>query len=167
MQRLSFFLKTAASRLWRMPFRLCLLVTLLLHSVGEEYPFSNFPMYSNFQREARVVWVSDENGDPVPTNDYFGRRTSTIKKIFDTRISEGRREAKRADAPVPTNDEVAPAAAARVLEDLWKGRRGDKLEKSGVAELRFMERVIRFEGDRFVESEVQLASMPVPDLAEE
>lgn len=162
MKRVIDLLKNAASRLWSVPFRLCLGVAMLLHCIGEEYPFSNFPMYSNFQRDARVVWVADQNGDPVPTNDYFGRRASTIKKIFDTRMSEMKREAKRGGRPIPPDEEAAREAAALVLAELWKGRRENRLERAGITELRFLEQNIRFEGDQFVETEIQLAVRPMP-----
>jgi len=160
MKRLQPIFKKAALMLRAAPFRLCFGVVLLLHVIGEEYPFSNFPMYSNFQRDARVIWIGDQNGKPVATSPYFALRVSTLKKIFDTRVTE----AKRQGLPL-SDDSAAHAAAALVLEELWEGRRPGRLEKAGVSELRFMEQNFWFEDEKLQETERELARLALPSDA--
>jgi hypothetical protein len=156
-------LRAAPAFLWRIPFRLCLLVTLLLHVIGEEYPFSNFPMYSNFHNDTRVIWIGDQNGQPLATHYFFGRRVSSIKKILDTRILELKRQADSRGEPVLSDDELAPAAATTVLEELWNRRREGRLEDAGITELRFMEQDIWFADNRLHETEQHLASKALPN----
>lgn len=57
-------------------------VTVSCLIAGENYPFSNFPMYATFGDATYMVYVTDGNGDPVPVFDTFGMRTSVLKKIY-------------------------------------------------------------------------------------
>lgn len=138
--------------LGRMPFRFCLLVVLALHLIGEEYPFSPFPMYSNFQHDARVVWIADQDGKPLASSDYFGLRVSTIKKVLDRRARELAAGYRQRGEPVPSADDLARAAGALVLEELWTERRPGRLEQAGVSGLRLMEETIWFADDRLHET---------------
>jgi hypothetical protein len=61
----------------------CLLVMVLLCLVlRENYPFSNFPMYSSSGRHAYYLYLTDEDGRALKTR-QFGLSNSTLKKIFD------------------------------------------------------------------------------------
>jgi hypothetical protein len=61
----------------------CLLVMVLLClSLRENYPFSNFPMYSSFSRRTYYLYLADAKGQPLQTRD-FGLSSSALKKIFD------------------------------------------------------------------------------------
>lgn len=161
-RRMRSSLKKIPGLLWRIPFRLCLLVTLALHLIEEEYPFSNFPMYSNFHNDAIVVWIGDQDGDPIATSHYFGLRCAAIKKILKARAKaiDGRMRAEGLE--VPSKEALMKPAAAELLEELWKGRRDDRLETDQITELRFMEQTIVFENNQLNESERELARMPLP-----
>lgn len=154
--------RTVPGLLWRIPFRLCLLVTLLLHVIGEEYPFSDFPMYSNFQNDARVAWIADQDGKPVASSEFFGLRVSTIKKILDRRMRDLAREGRERDGQAPPEDELARQAAALVLEELWQERRSNRLEAAGITEIRLMEQEIRFADNLLHETERLLAVRELP-----
>ena len=61
----------------------CLLVMALLCLVlRENYPFSNFPMYSSFSSRTYYLYLADARGRPIKTRE-FGLSTSGLKKIFD------------------------------------------------------------------------------------
>ena len=61
----------------------CLLVMALLCLVlRENYPFSNFPMYSSFSSQTYYVYLTDGARRPLRTKE-FGLLSSGLKKIFD------------------------------------------------------------------------------------
>lgn len=70
-------------QIWRViPFRHVLAATVLLYLIGEQYPFSNFPMYSDMDNESDVLYVTNQADKPLPMERLFGTSTSTQKKIF-------------------------------------------------------------------------------------
>ncbi|MEP6955701.1 MAG: hypothetical protein ABI883_02660 [Chthoniobacterales bacterium] len=60
---------------------LCLTCACLL--LEEQYPFSNFPMYSSFHNETYYVYLANGADEPLPTLTLFGKTTPTLKKIYD------------------------------------------------------------------------------------
>ncbi len=50
---------------------------------GEWYPFSDFPMYSDFEEQAYYVYVTDRDDKPVPIAATFGIAPSDVKKAYD------------------------------------------------------------------------------------
>lgn len=103
--------------LWRLPFKRVAALTLMLHLVGEFYPFSNYPMYSRLDDEADLVYVRRiADGRPVPMLAAYGLNTSRAKKIYQSVVDRQvrARGARRAEA---TPEEMR-AAAAYVLEKL-------------------------------------------------
>lgn len=55
---------------------------------GEWYPFSNFPMYSNFEPQAYYVYITDRNDNPVGIQPTFGTWPTAVKKAYDLRLKE-------------------------------------------------------------------------------
>jgi len=54
----------------------------------EWYPFSHFPMYSNFEPYTYYVYVADETDQPVPLVSTFGIRAANLKKIYDRELRQ-------------------------------------------------------------------------------
>ena len=81
--------------LWRAAI---LVVALLL--IGEQFPFSYFPMYSSFDPEADYYYVTDTEGRPYACVEIFGTSTANVKKMYRARLREsvGKRGAREADA---------------------------------------------------------------------
>ena len=50
---------------------------------GEWYPFSNFPMYSNFEETAYYVYVTDLDDKPVAIQPTFATWPTAVKKAYD------------------------------------------------------------------------------------
>ncbi|HEY5779197.1 MAG TPA: hypothetical protein VIT00_10700 [Terrimicrobiaceae bacterium] len=78
---------SAASRLikgllLRIPFREVWLSVALLLIVGENYPFSNFPMYSNLEDESVYFIVRNSRGETVPYVTSFRSRSSYVPKAL-------------------------------------------------------------------------------------
>ena len=60
--------------------------------IGEQFPFSDFPMYSSFQRDTYYVYLADERGQPLPTLATLGMTTPMLKKHYDVEVQ---REVRR------------------------------------------------------------------------
>lgn len=82
---------------------------------GEFYPFSNFPMYSRFAPDTYYVFVTDLKDQPIAVGNTFGTAISNVKKVYDRKLTNLKKEAggkgKKADLP----DEVRRIAADEVL----------------------------------------------------
>jgi hypothetical protein len=61
-----------------------LVAALLL--IGEQFPFSYFPMYSSFDPRADYYYVATGAGQPVACVPAFGTSTANVKKMFRTRL---------------------------------------------------------------------------------
>jgi hypothetical protein len=71
-----------AAFVWLGRFR-CLLVMVFLGLIlRENYPFSNFPMYSSFSRRSYFIYLANSTGEPIRTRD-LKLSNSNLKKIFD------------------------------------------------------------------------------------
>ena len=60
--------------------------------IGEQFPFSDFPMYSSFRRTTYYVYLADEAARPLPTIDTVGIMTPMLMKMYDIEL---RREIAR------------------------------------------------------------------------
>jgi hypothetical protein len=83
---------------------------------GEWYPFSNFPMYSKFEKQAYYVFITDLDDKPVPTFPIFSVWPSHIKKIYDAEIKAIAKQLGKASKKL-TAEERRPAGD-RVLKQL-------------------------------------------------
>lgn len=74
-------------QLWqKVPFRHVLLLVVFLAIVKEQYPFSDFPMYSHLDDESDVLYVTDQADNVLPMEKLFGTGASTQKKVFMTEL---------------------------------------------------------------------------------
>ena len=60
------------------------IVTFLCLAAQENYPFSNFPMYSSFAPKSYFLYLADAPGRPLPTF-RFGLSTADLKKVFNSK----------------------------------------------------------------------------------
>jgi hypothetical protein len=87
-------------------------LTLLCLLAGENYPFSNFPMYSDFTPRSYYIYLADAQGRAVATT-RFGLTTPRLKKIFESE----RRKAARHDHQVQGDTTAADRSAGFALLD--------------------------------------------------
>jgi hypothetical protein len=66
----------------RIPFREVWLSVALLVVVGENYPFSNFPMYSSLEEEAVYFIVHNGHGEMLPYVTSFRSRSTYVPKAL-------------------------------------------------------------------------------------
>lgn len=146
---------------WRLiPFRHVLLVTCFLSfwgddDLGQQYPFTNFPMYSHLDAESDVLYVTDQADKPLPFHTLFGTKTSTQKKSFITELKKICNPKKR-----DTRDalpEERQQAGAKMAEKLMPKLKRDRVP-AGVTSLRFYYKVFRAEGDKITETVPQMVA---------
>ena len=53
---------------------------------AEYYPFSNYPMYSQFDESDYFVYIADQDGEPLPSKATFRITTPKIKKRFKSEL---------------------------------------------------------------------------------
>ncbi len=52
------------------------------------FPFSSFPMYAGFPDRTHYVYLADDEGRPLPMHDFFGYRTTKIKRIYSNEMRD-------------------------------------------------------------------------------
>ncbi|MGI8890669.1 MAG: hypothetical protein ACR2G0_07800 [Chthoniobacterales bacterium] len=100
-----------------------LVLTLLCLVLGENYPFSNFPMYSSFSQRTYYLYLVDARGEAIRTRE-FGLGSSTLKKIFDrARREELPHFANAGEARVPLAEQAAARSLLTYLDGLAMKKR--------------------------------------------
>ena len=102
--------------LWNaLPLKVCFLGVGLLWLAKEFYPLSHFPMYSDFGPYDYVVFISDQNGEPLPLEAVTaGIRTARLKKTFNGELKRvqdeiGKRTGSKPREKNMTAEQMAPA----------------------------------------------------------
>jgi len=82
-------MRESVLRMWRaVPCKLLWAFVAVCALVQEWYPFSHFPMYSNFEPHTYYIYLADSEDRPVALQSEFGIRTSNFKKIYDRKLRE-------------------------------------------------------------------------------
>ena len=100
----------------RVPFHHMIPLVVALFIIKEQFPFSNFPMYSNFDTEADVIFVTDQKDRVLPMEKVFRSGSSTAKKAYKKELgkitAKTKRDTKQATAP-------ERAAAGKIVLSDW------------------------------------------------
>ena len=115
-------------------------VVLALFLIKEQFPFSNFPMYSNFDTEADVIFVTDQNDQVLPMTKVFRNGSSTAKKAYKKEL--GKLTAKR-KADSSEANEAERAAAGRIVLGDWATKVKDGSLTAGTKSLRLYRRTFQ------------------------
>ena len=111
-------------RTWlrRTPCKWLLVMSVLCLALGENYPFSNFPMYSSFSRRTYYIYLAGARGDPIKTR-QLGLSSSALKKIFDRyRGKELKHFENSGNKRVPLAEQAAAQSLLRYLDGLVAAR---------------------------------------------
>jgi hypothetical protein len=115
-------------------------LVLALYLIKEEFPFSNFPMYSNISEEADVTFVTDQNDKPIAMKPLFKTSSGTSKKMYKKELGTLTQKSGR-DSDSATPEERAQAGKA-VLDSLFT-RLIHKAVPPGTTSVRFYVRTFR------------------------
>lgn len=61
-------------------------IAIALQLIGEQFPFSPFPMYSGFSKETTVLYVTDGKDKPLAIKKYFISDASKVKKSYNSAL---------------------------------------------------------------------------------
>lgn len=124
---------------------------------GEWYPFSNFPMYSNFEKQAYYVYITDKNDQPVAMYPTFGNWPSGIKKMYDGKLKEVVNDLKakannqgttyKTKIVNMTSEECRPAGDATLKQLVESSRTQDEIKKHTGFRLYQMDITLNKEGN--------------------
>lgn len=161
---LPLFVNTIPSRLRRwwlkVPFRHVTAVVLACYLIGDQFPFSDFPMYSNFDTEADVYFVTDQNDQPLAMKRTFKTPSSGTKKRFKKELGKIVNPSGR-DTKEAKPDELARAGKI-VLNSLVEDVRLAAVPE-GTTAFRLYRRTFRMENDTPSDDKPELlAEQPVP-----
>lgn len=117
---------------WRLRLAACMVIAILLVAIGDQYPFSPFPMYSKLDSSADVLYVADQNGKPLALGKLFNVGSAQAKKRFEKELLllAQTRDYEKA------KPEQVHAAAVKFLETLWKDRREHRTVKLDLTQLK-------------------------------
>ena len=136
-------------RFWeRLPFRHMVALVVALFLIREQFPFSNFPMYSNFDTEVDVIFVTNQSDEPVPMDKVFRTGSAATKKTYKAELSEIVNPQGRDTAD--SRLEERQQAGSVVLEGLKKRIKPGVLVE-GTSALRIYRRTFRLEDDTFLD----------------
>ncbi len=93
-----------------------LIVTAACLLIAEQYPFSNFPMYSSFGESTYYVYLADGSGRPLSTYGTIGSSTAMFKKMYESAMRAETR--KLGVSRKHLTDEQWQTIGARLLSEL-------------------------------------------------
>ncbi len=97
----------------RIPFLEVLPVVLALLLFKEQFPFSHFPMYAALDGKARAVYITDEQGNLLPTRTTFGYSAAGCRKFLKTHAKKIQLE--NPAMPTPDVDQLVGKALLKFL----------------------------------------------------
>ena len=98
---------TAALRKSR--FGVLLTFTVLCLVIGEQYPFSSFPMYSSFSHDTYYIYLADRFDPPIAAQLKLGVSTARMKKIYDSQLRKDARLLKKPIREMSASDRTNAA----------------------------------------------------------
>lgn len=103
-------------RIIRHPAAGFVLTSVLCLTIKENFPFSNFPMYSWQKAETDYYYLTDSAGRPLPTRRVTDLTTTRIKKMMGQELQRIAKERRMSRGDLPVEDRRL--AAERVLRHI-------------------------------------------------
>ena len=144
--------RIAGRVLQRVPFREVWLSVALLLIVGENYPFSNFPMYSSLEEESVYFLVENGRGEMLPYVTIFRSRSTYVPKAFKAERRKSERKGLSSEA---ASLEAGKNVLLYLVERAEPQKREDLLRNG----LRLIEVRISVEGTRLREDKTLIAEI--------
>jgi hypothetical protein len=140
-----------------LPCKPLLLLTLGCLVLREQFPFSNFPMYSSFTNKTSYVYLADGAGKPVAAYASTGRPTSQLKKIYQREVLKEARRPGRLRQELTAEEKGA--AGARVLTTLRDSEWARRVDSAFPAVVRLYEVKILLRKGRFDKQSLLIAEV--------
>ncbi|MFT4546610.1 MAG: hypothetical protein ACI8XO_000648 [Verrucomicrobiales bacterium] len=114
---------------------------------AEYYPFSNYPMYSQFDERDYFVYLADQDGKALPSKETFRITTPKVKKRFKKVLGKVAKELGKKKREVDGAD--LEAVAVTTLKSLMNAV-PDHPRVATLTELQLIYVDLRREGDEIV-----------------
>ena len=135
--------------LWHTPLTALILFVTVCLIAKENFPFSNFPMYSRPNAERGYFLITDGEGQPIPVGSLTGVSASQVGKAYRKKSKElGRQPHPLSGQSRAERDRLVGAEIFQMLRE-QAAKRGKDLPKS--LQLHLVE--IRFEGGEIKEKQ--------------
>lgn len=133
-------------------------VALLLCAIGDKFPFSPFPMYSNPDTSADVLFVTDDRDRVVHTKDAFNLPASGAKKDYEGILQRIAGTKEYEDA----KPEQVKLAGEQMLQKLLDSRTKKwAAYAEGAGSLRLKVFTVTYKDGKFTETTRLLAERPL------
>jgi hypothetical protein len=151
----------AVAFLRRIPFREVVASVAVLLLMGENYPFSNFPMYAALSGEATILFFTDANDNIMASNADLATSSDEVRKILRNKRKEAKRAALAGGEPA-TGERIDKQATAALLtqllgslEKVFPARR-EEIRRSGLRlyEIRYRKAPDGMETDKRLLAEI-------------
>ena len=109
---------------WLWWFAACFPVAIALVAIGDQFPFSPFPMYSKIDSSADVLYVTNRKDEVLAISSLFDVGSAQAKKRFEKELLG---VAETRDYEEATTEQVNLAAHS-FLQQLWNDRKVKKTE---------------------------------------
>jgi hypothetical protein len=136
----------------RIPFREVWLSVALLLVVGENYPFSDFPMYANLEEESVYFVVRTGQGETLPYATSFRSRASYVPKALKS-------EQRKLERAGMSSEAALRQAGQDVLLYLLERAEPQKREGFLRGGLKLVEVRISVDDSRLEEEEIVMAEI--------
>lgn len=138
--------------------------------VEENYPFSDFPMYSNLSPSSHYFHLVDENDEPLPIKALFGISASEFKKIYHSKLTPMAEQLSEEKGKRIKASDLGPAEQAtagdQLLDQLMPRTEDRKWWKENhPAELRLIRTDIHRNDKELTESPQQIMVRKLPAQA--
>jgi hypothetical protein len=123
--------------------------------IRENFPFSHWPMYSNFARESGYVYIVNSNGEPLAIATFF-ETAPRLRRQFER---EWKTESKRRSQhkEIRSREEIEQDAATRLLKRL--ARRLSPEERAAVGGLGLVSARLKMDENRDIKLSERTVAM--------
>lgn len=142
--------------------------TILSLLIKENFPFSNYPMYSNPSPERNYSMVTGMDNKPLPIAELTGITCPKVGKIFRTIAAEhkskAKKEARSEDDVDNDSDQLTREQTQAIGMEIFKQlrREATKLKKTLPPQLRLTRIYISYKDGKIVDRPLVLAEEPAP-----
>ena len=110
----------------------CFVIAFGLVGIGDQYPLSPFPMYSNVEPSVDILYVTDQDDKPLPISSLFDVGSAQGKKRFEKELYAISKTRDYENAkPKDVNK-----AAENFLTKLWADRKVKKTDALGLKQIK-------------------------------
>ncbi|HEX8372278.1 MAG TPA: hypothetical protein VF585_05835 [Chthoniobacterales bacterium] len=109
---------------WRnVPFKVAIAVTLACLCIGEQYPFSNFPMFGSFVGKTYYLYLADQDDKPIPMLS-LGVSANALKKFYDGRLRKLRNSSAKKIKLAQMDDRTVAEETLQYVVSKNRGKHG-------------------------------------------